>query len=86
MFVYTDQDIEELKKIEEVYDILSDDMKVQKKEDDDCGIEFTFNVDATSDSENTKEENEEKTKKYKKEVNVNKDFKIGDATIEWDEI
>jgi len=43
IFVYNDSHMKELKKIKEVYDVLTPEEKSQEKEDE-CGFEFTNNV------------------------------------------
>lgn len=81
IFVYNEQDINELMKIEEIYEILSDDMKQQNKEDEECGLEFTNYFEEEEEVKNTIEKSEPKP--LPKPVPA---IDTGGIKISWDEI
>jgi len=78
IYVYNENQMDELKEIPEVYNILDDTKKSQIKEENDCGFEFSNKIIDNNDSSeklNTKVEKKSDTL-----------FKDDDVDIDWDDI
>ena len=78
IYVYNESQMDELKEIPEVYNILDDTKKSQIKEENDCGFEFSNKIIDNNDiSQKSNTEIEKKTDSL---------FKDDDIDIDWDDI
>ena len=78
IYVYNENQMDELKEIPEVYKILDDTKKSQIKEDNDCGFEFSNKIIDNHD--------DDKNSNIKLENKKESLFKDDDVDIDWDDI
>ena len=79
IYVYNENQMDELKEIPEVYNILDDTKKSQIKEENDCGFEFSNKIIDNTDDNNDKSNIKVESKKDSL-------FKDDDVDIDWDDI